>query len=323
MSTPGFPLLDLVVPVIDEIDHRHITNAKREEMKESVLSFIEKRKDYDSLVEEIIGFPTVLQAVDKVKLIMDTENDVVPCKAQASNSKSEKKSIHHDPNGKERRKTRQWNESEDNRLLMGVRLFGIDNWNAIAKYVGNGRLRSQCMQRWSRGLDPRISKKQWTKEEEEKLLRLVSEYKDRSWTRISAHFGNRSDVQCRYKYIQLQRANKVPIVDETDDGKEEKKTMSTEEIGKMASNILNEAIKETSPEVNDESSPDVDKKSQYPIPIVSHEVEGISFDEAATDNHEIGLDAGIDFNESNIQLCDFNSTTSSRSLFDSSAWRFF
>ena len=102
-------------------------------------------------------------------------------------------------------KARPWSSNEDKRLLCGIFRHGIKNWTAISKFVGNGRTRSQCSQRWYRGLDPTICKEQWSKEEERKLLALVNEYGDKSWTRIATKMGNRSDVQCRYKYKQLQK----------------------------------------------------------------------------------------------------------------------
>jgi hypothetical protein len=75
--------------------------------------------------------------------------------------------------------------------------------------VGNNRTSSQCSQRWQRGLDPRISRGRWTAEDEAKLLKLVAQFGEKSWIRISAAMGNRSDVQCRYRYLHLQRGSSV------------------------------------------------------------------------------------------------------------------
>ncbi|KAK8842349.1 hypothetical protein M9Y10_025928 [Tritrichomonas musculus] len=108
-----------------------------------------------------------------------------------------------------RHKTRPWNTYEDQRLLAAILRYGFENWIMIAEFVGNGRTRSQCSQRWNRGLNPKISKGTWSKEEEEKLLRLVALNGDKSWTKISMEFGNRSDVQCRYRYQQLIKENHV------------------------------------------------------------------------------------------------------------------
>ncbi|OHT00660.1 Myb-like DNA-binding domain containing protein [Tritrichomonas foetus] len=106
-----------------------------------------------------------------------------------------------------RHKTRPWMSYEDQRLLAAIWRYGLDNWLKISEFVGNGRTRSQCSQRWNRGLNPKISKGAWTKDDEEKLLKLVNENGDKSWTKIAMEFGNRSDVQCRYKYQQLLKDN--------------------------------------------------------------------------------------------------------------------
>lgn len=106
-----------------------------------------------------------------------------------------------------RQKARNWTTYEDHRLLAGILRFGLDNWPAIAEFVGNGRNRSQCSQRWNRGLNPTIYKGPWTKQEESELIRLVKEYGEKSWKRIATFLGNRSDVQCRYHYQQMQKGD--------------------------------------------------------------------------------------------------------------------
>jgi hypothetical protein len=107
-----------------------------------------------------------------------------------------------------RNKTRPWDEQEDNRLLAAVRKFGLGNgssWSSVADFVGNGRTRSQCSQRWVRVLDPRISREPWTTEEDNALLELVTRFGEKSWMKVGTMLGNRSDVQCRYRYSQLRK----------------------------------------------------------------------------------------------------------------------
>ena len=110
-----------------------------------------------------------------------------------------------------RKKTRSWASEEDFRLLAGVHRFGLDAWSRVAQFVGSGRTRSQCSQRWFRVLDPKISKEVWTKDESKRLLDLVSRYGSKSWTKIAAELGDRSDVQCRYHYKQLQKEGRTPV----------------------------------------------------------------------------------------------------------------
>jgi hypothetical protein len=103
-----------------------------------------------------------------------------------------------------RKRTRSWSNDEDQRLLGGIVRYGLDNWPAVAKFVGAGRNRAQCSQRWSRGLNPRISKRGWTPEEEQHLVALVAQYGRQNWAKIASILGNRSDVQCRYHFGQVE-----------------------------------------------------------------------------------------------------------------------
>lgn len=113
-----------------------------------------------------------------------------------------------------RKKARAWTETEDLRLLAGIHKYGLDAWGAVTSFVGSGRSRSQCSQRWFRGLDPRISKVLWSAKEDEKLLALVAEYGDHSWTKIANELGNRSDAQCRYRYSHITKNEQAvePVV---------------------------------------------------------------------------------------------------------------
>ena len=116
-----------------------------------------------------------------------------------------------------RKRSRPWTEDEDHRLTNGVETHGVQNWHLIASLVGNNRTASQCSQRWHRVLDPNIAKTNWSREEEQKLIDLVGKFGTRAWTRISGEMGNRSDVQCRFRYnFLVKKANEkktevVPI----------------------------------------------------------------------------------------------------------------
>lgn len=100
---------------------------------------------------------------------------------------------------------RYWSQREDTRLMAGVFLYGSFDWSKIAAFVGGGRGRPQCLQRWTRTLNPSIVKDIWTPEEDKKLLQIVQQTDKVSWTRIANLMGNRSDVQCRYHYSQLMK----------------------------------------------------------------------------------------------------------------------
>jgi hypothetical protein len=104
-----------------------------------------------------------------------------------------------------RAKTRPWSQYEDQRLIAGIHRLGTSDWQAISAFVGNNRSKSQCFQRWTRGLDPNINKTKWTPEQDSQLMMLVAVFGAKAWSKISMEFGNRCDVQCRYRYKQLMK----------------------------------------------------------------------------------------------------------------------
>jgi ribosomal protein L28 len=133
------------------------------------------------------------QAIDKIERILRTPATPLP-------------NVPSIPRRDEKRaKTRPWSQYEDQRLIAGIHRIGFGDWQAIAAFVGNNRSKSQCFQRWTRGLDPNINKTKWTPEQDSRLMMLVSLYGCKAWSTISQEFGNRCDVQCRYRYKQLRK----------------------------------------------------------------------------------------------------------------------
>lgn len=111
---------------------------------------------------------------------------------------------------------RSWSKEEDNKLREAIELLGTDSWARVAHYVGFGRTRGQCSQRWIRGLDPSISRERWTPEEEQKLDALVKQYGMKSWMKIAKEIGTRNDVQCRYHYSQMMKHRSLSQLKQND-----------------------------------------------------------------------------------------------------------
>jgi hypothetical protein len=99
-----------------------------------------------------------------------------------------------------RRTAQRWTPEEDRQLTLGVEQHGVNNWQVIANLVGGNRTKSQCAQRWFRGIDPRIDKGNWSFEEEQRLIELVEEHGIKAWTRVAQYMQTRSDVQCRFRW---------------------------------------------------------------------------------------------------------------------------
>ena len=176
----------------------------RDEFVNLFKDYLQNRIDYDqacAIMNDMIGKSDPITKIRTIIELPPTPLPDVDTEFQDSEAGSNKSS---------RKKTRTWSVLEDNRLLAGVYHYGTENWKAVSSFLGSGRNRAQCSQRWTRCLNPHISKKNWTDEENQQLEKLVEEYGDKAWTKISAIMGNRSDVQCRYHYKQLRNEH-IPL----------------------------------------------------------------------------------------------------------------
>ena len=169
----------------------------KESLEQIFLDFLQKKITYDEACSSMIELIGKADPISKIKAIVDLPLTPLP------DVNSEFQDSDMNGNRNCRKKTRTWTVLEDNRLLAGVYHYGTDNWKAVSNFLGSGRNRAQCSQRWARCLNPGISKKNWSEEENKQLESLVEEYGNKAWTKISAVMGNRSDVQCRYHYKQL------------------------------------------------------------------------------------------------------------------------
>ncbi|XWS32887.1 hypothetical protein CRYUN_Cryun22dG0029200 [Craigia yunnanensis] len=99
-------------------------------------------------------------------------------------------------NGKDVRQSKvcargHWKPAEDSKLKELVALCGPQNWNLIAEKL-QGRTGKSCRLRWFNQLDPRINKKAFTEEEEERLIAAHRAYGNK-WAMIARFFPGRTD----------------------------------------------------------------------------------------------------------------------------------
>jgi hypothetical protein len=191
------PLLDVALSMVQE-ECAALDAPTALSVRLMLSGFISGASSYLDSRRAAMGLVGAAGFIDKLHQILTCPDQPLPeSKARSS----------FDANGA-RKRTQSWTSQEDIRLLAGVHRFGATsscNWSVVAQFVGNGRTRSQCSQRWIRVLDPRISKDQWTPEQDERLVELVSQLGEKAWMKVAASLGNRSDVQCRYHYLQMQR----------------------------------------------------------------------------------------------------------------------
>lgn len=84
-----------------------------------------------------------------------------------------------------------WRPAEDAKLKELVGIFGPQNWNLIADKL-QGRSGKSCRLRWFNQLDPRINRKPFSDEEEERLMAAHRLYGNK-WAMISRLFPGRTD----------------------------------------------------------------------------------------------------------------------------------
>ena len=85
-------------------------------------------------------------------------------------------------------------------------IFGQNNWRYLAKNM-EGRNPRQCRERWLYYLNPNLNHANWTKEEDEMIMKLRKEYGPK-WMLISKYFSNRTDAMIKNRYNVLIRMKK-------------------------------------------------------------------------------------------------------------------
>nr|AGN52039.1 MYB-related transcription factor [Salvia miltiorrhiza]AGN52149.1 MYB-related transcription factor [Salvia miltiorrhiza] len=84
-----------------------------------------------------------------------------------------------------------WRPAEDSKLKELVAVYGPQNWNLIADKL-EGRSGKSCRLRWFNQLDPRINRRAFTEEEEERLMAAHRLYGNK-WAMIARLFPGRTD----------------------------------------------------------------------------------------------------------------------------------
>ncbi|TRY98554.1 hypothetical protein DNTS_005266, partial [Danionella cerebrum] len=92
-----------------------------------------------------------------------------------------------------------WSSDEDESLVALVEKHGRNKWEQVASSLP-GRSAQDCRYRFTVTLDPELVKGAWTKEEDERLLQLVSLCGERKWSTIAKHLKGRRGKQCRERW---------------------------------------------------------------------------------------------------------------------------
>ena len=103
-----------------------------------------------------------------------------------------------------REKRRSWSKVEEAKLIELVSAEG-KKWKKISELIPGkfaltqGRSAKQVRERYLNHLQPHISQKPWSEEEDRKLLGLVREH-GHQWRVIESLFGNRSQNQLKNRF---------------------------------------------------------------------------------------------------------------------------
>lgn len=84
-----------------------------------------------------------------------------------------------------------WRPAEDEKLRQLVEQYGAQNWNSIAEKL-QGRSGKSCRLRWFNQLDPRINRRPFSEEEEQRLL-AAHRIHGNKWALIARLFPGRTD----------------------------------------------------------------------------------------------------------------------------------
>ncbi|KAJ7591281.1 hypothetical protein C8J56DRAFT_858778 [Mycena floridula] len=98
-----------------------------------------------------------------------------------------------------------WDEAGENKLREGIALYGIDNWNLVARHVSEDTTGHQCILRHAR-INPKLKRGNWTPEEDERLASAVAGYGS-SWPDVAAAMPGRTSDMCRDRWSETKTAS--------------------------------------------------------------------------------------------------------------------
>ncbi|CAO3599827.1 unnamed protein product [Absidia cylindrospora] len=100
-------------------------------------------------------------------------------------------------------KRKAWTQEEDEKLLEGIKHYGLGQWTKIKRKWLPHRAHQTIRNRYVYHLDPTLQHdKEWTTDEVDILLRRTVLFGTDDWRKVAEGLDGRSPPQCRRKYIR-------------------------------------------------------------------------------------------------------------------------
>ncbi|XWS10334.1 hypothetical protein CRYUN_Cryun39dG0067600 [Craigia yunnanensis] len=115
-----------------------------------------------------------------------------------------------------------WSPAEDLKLINFIQKHGHENWRALPKQAGLLRCGKSCRLRWINYLRLDVKRGNFSKEEEETIIRL-HETLGNKWSKIASHLPGRTDNEIKNvwnTHLKKRLASKNGNIPQKDESKE-------------------------------------------------------------------------------------------------------
>ncbi|KAL4361961.1 hypothetical protein GQ457_04G005260 [Hibiscus cannabinus] len=186
-----------------------------------------------------------------------------------------------------------WTPEEDRKLMAYVTRYGCWNWRQLPKYAGLARCGKSCRLRWMNYLRPNIKRGNYSKEEEDTIIRLHDSLGNR-WSAIAAQLPGRTDneVKNHWHTTLKKRFKQKPSSSTSEGGKDltnkrgmirEKEETKLNNISPDPPLILESSLSSPQPASSDQNSAiSTDNNT-----VVSGKLDSVSDDNALFEAYEV------------------------------------